>query len=121
MKSLIRQQLDKVSVADLSNFDEKNNTYIIPKFKQLKVGEGDCYIIRLDASLLNPNENTLLVSNWNKGTTPIHSHYKVEITKVMGKMIKVNGLGYDYVTGTDLNDVWTGWLPLQQVEFLTKL
>lgn len=121
MNKIIQSQLEKVSVADLTNYDKTTNTFTIPKYNQIKVEEGSYYIIKLHPSLLNSNENTLLVTNWNCGSVPSHEYYKAEIDKVLGKMIKITGVGYDLVSNTDFLDIWTGWLPLDLITFIEKL
>ena len=121
MNKLIKEQLQKVSVADISNYDEKNQIINIPKFKQDRYIVGTCYLVCLDDTLLNDYGNPILVSNWNKGTYPRCKYMKIDVLKTMGKMINVNGIGFDYTTKQNTTYVWSGWLPIQltkQVEIL---
>ena len=36
-------------------------------------------------------------------------------------MIKVNGIAYDYENNQDLNHMWSGWLPLSDIEIINKI
>lgn len=108
-------------VADLSNYDEATNTYIIPKISSKRPKVDCCYIIRLDKSLLIADPNSVLSSNWNKGTFPKCEYYKVDVVKEVGKLIYVNGIGYDNQTKQDLDSYWSGWLPIQQVSIVEEI
>ena len=121
MNKLIGEQLKKVSVANLGNFDEATNTFFIPKFEQVKVAEDECYLIELNDSLLRHDDTSILESNWNCGRIPPTKYLKVDIIKVMGKMLKVNGVGFNYQTKTDTLDSWSGWLPLEYIKIIEKL
>jgi hypothetical protein len=39
----------------------------------------------------------------------------------MGKMIKVNGIGYDQDKDQDLDVMWSGWLPISEIKILKKI
>ena len=47
MNKTIREQLGKVTEADLSHYDEKTNSYFIPQKKSIKVEENNSYLIKL--------------------------------------------------------------------------
>lgn len=121
MNKLIKNELNKVSVADLSNFNKDRNEFIIPRIKKVRLEENSYYIIKLDSSLLSRDDMSTLSSNWNQGSIPPHKYLKVDVSKIMGKMVKVNGIAYDYENQRDLNAMWSGWLPTAQVEVLLKL
>ena len=118
---LIEDQLKKVRVADLSNYDAKTNTYIIKKFGATRLKEDCCYIIELDESLLHSNQNSLLESNWNKGSIPNCKFYMADVLKEVGRMVQINGVGYDNETGTRLNTHWTGWLPVEKISVIEEI
>ena len=46
---------------------------------------------------------------------------KCEVEQIMGKMIKVNTVGYDYQNQLDTNDLWSGWLPEKAIKILEVL
>lgn len=121
MNKLISNELKKVAVADLSNHDKTKNEFIIPRFKQVRLEENSYYLIKLDDALLKPDGMSTLSANWNKGTVPPHKYMKVDVSRVMGKMVQVNGLGYDYDKKEDLSVMWSGWLPVTQIEVISKL
>lgn len=121
MNRIIEEQLKKCQVADLSDFDSVTGTYHIKRFKQVKLEVDSCYLIRLDKQLLNKETSQVLSSNWNKGTVPPCEYMKIDVSKSMGKMICVNGIGYDYEKKQDLNIIWSGWLPLQSIEVIERI
>lgn len=121
MNKIIKEQLKKCKVANIPHFDDSTTTLIINKYEEVIVKEGEYYIIQLQNAITNPTGNSVLASNWNGGSVPRHSCYKCEITKVLGKMIKINGLAYDLEKGTDLDEMWTGWLPLGGITLVKKL
>lgn len=121
ISKLIRKELTKAMVADLTHYDETKNEFIIPKFKQVKLNENEYYLLKLDDVLLREDGMEILINNWNKGSVPPFKYMKVGVDKVLGKMVLINGLGYDYVNNTDLDEMWAGWLPVTHVEVVSKL
>jgi hypothetical protein len=121
MNKLIKNELNKVLVADLSNYDKNKGEFLIPRIRKIRLEEGSYYVIKLDQMLLNPGEMSILSSNWNHGTTPPHKYLKIDVLKILGKMVKVNSIAYDYDSKQDLNLSWSGWLPIEQVEVLEKI
>lgn len=121
MNKFIEEQLQKVNIADLSNFDKSINTYYIPQVKDISIKVDSCYVIKLDETLLNPYTNDILVCNWNHNTYPQQEYLKVDVLKVMNKMIYINGIGFDYVNKVDTNYIWSGWLPINQIKIIEEL
>jgi hypothetical protein len=121
MNKLIKNELNKVSVADLSNYNKSKGEFLIPRIRKIRLEENSYYIIKLDSMLLNASEMSVLSSNWNHGTFPPHTYLKVDVSKVLGKMVKVNSIAYDFENNKDLNSSWSGWLPIEQVEVLEKI
>lgn len=121
MNKFIEQQLNNVKLADISNYDRSANTYHIPKYNELRLEVGKCYLLELDNSLIRFDSNSMLISNWNRGTYPKHKYLKVDVIKQLGKMVFVNSIGYDNEHEKDINDVWEGWLPLQQVSLVKEI
>lgn len=113
MNKLMKAQLSKVSVACLDNFNEEKQEFFIPRFKQDRYEVGKCYLVCLDDTLLNVNCNQLLISNWNRGTIPPCKYMKISVIKTLGKMINIDGIGFDVETNKNINKVWNGWLPIQ--------
>lgn len=120
MNELIKKQFEKVEVADLSNFNE-NGEFIIPRYERDRFEEDKCYLIELDRTLTINNPNSLIQSNWNNNTYPLYQYLKVDVSKVMGKMIKVNSVAFDYATNQDIAYYWTGWLPIDLIKIISVL
>lgn len=121
MDKVIEEQLKKVQYADLSNFDEKTNTYIIKKRVDLKLEEDHYYIIQIKDDFLRNGKNDIITINWNAGKYPKNKYYRVDVTKVMGKMVRVNGSAFDYETGEELTESFSGWLSLNCIIVLEEI
>ena len=117
-KQIIKNQLNKVVYADLSNYDEKTNTYYIPKINQIKLQINHSYIIKVKDSLYN---NELLKSNYNQGRTPPYKNYLIDVVSILGKVIKVNGVEYDLENNRVLNNLWSGYLSIKDIEILKEM
>ena len=112
MNSFIKEQLKKCKVAEVPNLEQAKEVLFIPKKEPEKEPElNHYYIIELEDYVINEPEGFTLSANWNKGTKPTCSYYKVQVVQLLGKMVKVSGISYDVINSTDLSDVWTGWLP----------
>lgn len=121
MNELIKKQLYKLQVAPVPNFNDDTTEIIFEKFVKIELQENNYYLIELNDNLLNPNLNSTLVVNWNGGKVPKHKYYKVDVVKIMGQMVKVNGLAFDKESNTDLDDSWFGWFTLKDVKVLKKI
>lgn len=119
MNKIIKDQLNKVQFADLSNFDEKTNTYIIPKKTDIKIEKYKTYIIELLDKCFD--KEALININWNRGKVPTSKYYKAEILNIVGRNVQINGLAYDLETKSDLNTFWTGYLELKNIKIIETL
>lgn len=108
------EQLKKCEFADLSNFDANTNTYHIPRYTKPTYDIGKCYIIQVPDRLIN-NTNSIEAVNWNKCTAPSNKYLKIYVSKQLGKMIYIDSVGYDLETKRDLNNLWSGWLPIEEI------
>lgn len=115
MNQIIRKQLEQCKVADLSNYNKETRTFFIPKYNQTRVLEGKSYIIKLDPTLLQPNPGDTFHINWNKGILPLSNSMLIEVSKVNGKVIYVDGIGYDLESDKVTSGVWAGWLPIEKI------
>lgn len=118
MVDIIKKQLDRVEYADLTNYNPETNTYIIKKRVDIKLEADSCYLIRIKPSA---RYNFTVIENWNNGSMPSSDYLKVDISKVMAKMVKVVGVAYDHITQQDLASFWSGWLSTDDVEVIAKL
>jgi len=117
---IVKKQLKKVNWADLSNFDPTTNTYIIKKYSQPTYNIGKMYIVRV-ADQLVCNNNSVIATNWNNGTSPQFTCLKIYVSKIMGKMIYVDSISYDIINKKDLSLMWSGWLPVENLTQLESL
>ena len=123
MNKFVKEQLSKVKIADLPPYDDSTVTMLIKK----QTGSGSmlqrdkCYIIQVEPYVLTLSDGFTLHENWNGGVPPKHEFMKAEVTQIMGKMIKINSVGYDYKNDVDTNDMWEGWLPMKSIKVLGEL
>lgn len=123
MNQYIKQQLNLVKIADLPSWNDNTTELIIPKKSPTEIvaQEGHYYLIEVEDYILNPPEGFTLHINWNNGEIPKHKFMKCMCVKVMGKMIKILGVGFDYESKTDLDENWDGWLPLKSIKILREI
>ena len=118
---IIERELNKVAVADLSDYDESTGIYTIPKHVDLVLEEDNCYIISININKLKADDYAYLV-NWNKtNVIPEHEYMKIDVIKKLSNMFQVNGLYYDYDNKVDLGKTWSGWLPQNVIKIVSKL
>ena len=124
MNPIIDKQLKKCKVAIIPEYNESTKTLHIPRIidlPELSYTIGHYYIIELENYIIHPPENFSLHQNWNNNNIPKSKYYKCECLQLMGKMIKINGVGFDWDNQLDLNDLWTGWLPMKSVKILKEI
>ena len=98
-----------------------NQLPALQEAKEYNINVGKCYLIELENYIINPPETFTLHINWNNNIIPKDKYMKVEIVGIMGKMVKVNGVGYDFVNKLDLNTMWEGWLPRKAITIIKEL
>lgn len=121
MNKIIQKELNKVMIANLDNFDITTNTYHISKVNEIKIELNKTYLIKLDKSLLNFETSQMLAINFNHNSVPTNSYMKVEINKMMNNLLYVIGIGYDFENKKDLNNIWSGWLPKNNIDIMEKI
>lgn len=124
MNRVVEEQLKKVKVAQLPPYDETTLRMTIPKVNGIvksDLMEGQCYLIQVEDYIVKPFDGFSLHDNWNNGIPPKHNFLKAEVVKVMGKMVKVNSVGYDFMNKVDTMDLWEGWLPKKAIKILEVL
>ena len=124
MNKIVKEQLRLCKVADIPSFDDNTTTIHISKKSSsngVAIREGHCYFIELSKYLLVPNDGFNFHQNWNNNVLPTYSRYKCECTKILGKVIKIYGVGYNTETNSDTTDTWTGWLPLEGITVISEL
>ena len=81
---------------------------------------GKMYLVQLPLSIVN-NTSSVVAANWNNGTAPQFQYLKVYVSKLLGKMVYVDSIGYDVNTRQDINSLWSGWLPTEEIMQLATL
>lgn len=122
MNKFIEEELNKCKLASVEQISDTE--YLIKKKTVEDIGfeVNKYYIIELENYIINPPETFTLAANWNNGVTPQSKNLKVMITQIMGKMIKIDGCGFDVGLNSDKNDIYLGlWLPQAGVKILKKL
>lgn len=120
LNPLVKEELKKCTVVDTSKINDSTLTYQLNQIKAIKLEEDCAYIIELDDMLLNDN-NSVLAVNWNNGSVPNSKYYKIDVSRKVGNMIKIVGIGFNPETNTDLDIEWTGWLPINNIRVIQKL
>lgn len=124
MNSVIKSQLEACRVANVPILSEDMTTVFIPKGSENEVSPyqvNKCYLLSLEDYILNPPADFTLADNWNNGSVPTHKYYKAEISKIVGKMVRICGCGYDITTDTDTLDIWEGWVPQKGIKLIKEL
>lgn len=122
MNKFIEEELNKCKLAAVEQVSDTE--YLIKKKTVEDIGfeVNKYYIVELENYIINPPETFTLSANWNNDVVPKSKNLKVMVTQIMGKMIKVDGCGFDIETNSDLNDIYLGlWLPQGGVKILKKL
>ena len=116
----VKRELAKVNYADLSHYDKETNTYIIPRYSKPKYNVGKMYVVRIPLDILNMT-NSALATNWNNGTCPKSEYLKIYVSKMVGKMLYVDSLGFDLEQNKDLSNMWSGYLPAEEITQIQAL
>lgn len=117
-EQLVKEQLSKVYYADLSNYNEEENSYFIPKINKIKIQLNHTYIIEIKESI---KDNQTLKCNYNKGEIPPFKCCLIDVSLVLGKIIKVNGVEYDINNKSPLNKIWSGYLAIDDIKVLEEV
>lgn len=118
MNKIVSEQLKKVQVADISNFDEVNNVIYIPKNINLKLEKNNQYIVELNDSCFDKKHYINI--NYNGGKIPVCKSCMIEVLAIIGKAVKVNAISYDIDNNTDTGLFWSGYLPLNCIKIIRK-
>lgn len=119
MNPFIQKALNMTSVP-YSYQDE--TTIIFDKQGKLEPIIGHYYIVKFENYIIHPYEGFTLHDNYNNGIVPKCEYMEIELLEVMGKLYKINGVGYDPETGLELlNERWTGYVPEKGIKFLREV
>jgi hypothetical protein len=120
IRPLIKEQLEKCQFADLNNYNPNTNTFHIRKYCQPTYELSKCYLVKLPGTIVN-NKDSVLAVNWNNSDAPKTQYLKIYISKVLGTMIYVDSIGFDFETRQDINSMWSGWLNSQELTQISAL
>ena len=120
IRPIIKEQLEKCQFADLNNYDPNTNTFYVKKYSKPTYELNHCYLVKLPINIVN-NTDSVLAVNWNNGSCPATQHLKIYISKIMGTMIYVDSIGFDFETKQDLNVMWSGWLNTSELVQIAAL
>ena len=123
MNKWIKKQLNLVKIADVPPYQEDTTVIKISKKEgnNLEFQIGHYYLIELEDYILNPPPGFSLHENWNNNIKPQNKFYKCQCVKLMGKMVKILGVAFDYENRIDLEENWDGWLPIKSVKVLREI
>ena len=116
----IKKVLEQCIYADLTDFDENTNTYHIKKYSKKVYKIQSCYLVKISDYIVK-NPNSVVATNWNNGKAPQVNYMKIFVSKILGQNIYIDGLGFDFETKQDTNYMWSGWLPISDLEQITAL
>lgn len=125
MNPLIKTQLNKLKSTVGVDFDESTTQITIPRNSYTpnptELAVDQCYLISVEDYILKPPEGFTLHTNWNNNKIPKDKVMKVDVLTKMGKMIKVNSIGYDMKNQRDTSNMWEGWLPEKSITIIERL
>lgn len=124
MNPIIKQQLENCRVANVPILSEDMTVIHIPKGSENEVSPyqvNKCYLMALEDYIINPPPDFTLADNWNNGSVPKYKYYLAEISKVVGKMIYISGVGYNMETATSTLDMWEGWIPQKAIKLIKEV
>lgn len=125
MNPIIKKQLDNVRFVPMPEYNDSTTHLIITKVEDVgtdQINVGDCYMIEVANYIINPPENFDLHTNWNGGIKPVYKYMKCAVTRLMGKMVKIDATYFDEKTGADLGkEMWSGWLPLKSIKIIKRI
>ena len=126
MNKFIKKELEKCTITKNLKFNDDKTIIEIKRPIEDILSEdlsiNYCYIIELADYILKPPPGFTLATNWNKGITPTSKYIKCMVTQIMGKMILIDGCGYNISNNVDLSDTYLGlWLPRQAIKIIQKV
>ena len=124
MNKVVKEQLGKCKVAEISAFDDNTTHIFIPKKSSKDINAYHLhkyYVIEIEDYILNPPSDFTLAANWNKGTNPPSKYMNVEIINIQGKMVQVSGVSYNPMNPVAMPMHWEGWIPQKGLRIVQQL
>lgn len=123
MNKIIKRELEKVRVN--IQYDDNTTEIVIPKSNvsvkvDLQVNHN--YNIYVEDYILHEPPNFTLSTNWNGGVVPKSKYMNICVTQIMGKMIRIDGCGFDIQNHTTSTDSYIGlWLPRESIHIVKEI
>ena len=126
MNNRILQQLQKLQIPNKPYFDKNTTELFFPRYvdeeAELTLCVGGIYIITVAPYIIYPPPNFTLTENWNNNIPITDSYLYIEVTGIVGKMIRFTGRGYD-VSRQEVNSNFYDnlWLPSKSITILERV
>lgn len=124
MSKFLSKQLKMVTAVDLSDVPDDFHVLCIDKQKTLQnvdIHIGESFLIELENYIIHPSENFTLHKNFNNNIAPTEKFMRVIVLEIMGKMVKIEGMGFNMKTHENVGEIWVGWLPRKSMKIKKEL
>lgn len=124
MNSIIKDQLQKCKCPNIPEFTDSTTDILIAKSNvplDNPILVGNKYLIKFEDYIVHPYEGFTLHKDWNNNVAPSSIFMTVEVIKIMGKMIKIEGQNYDDDCKCNTSGSWSGWVPMKSIKLINIL
>ncbi len=115
MRDYVKKQLLSLELAIPSSYDEKTNTYFIPRYTKPIYKVGKSYLVKL------PDNYISLMQGWGNKNYPKSNYLKIIVKNTLGKSINVDALEIDPQSLLDTERLWFGYLNTDYIEQIKKI
>lgn len=119
MNKITKEQLNKCTSCDLSNFNEITNEYFIPKRTDARLEKNKEYILELSDKAFS--KDFYVNINWNKNRVPKSKYYHCEILEISGRVARISGISYDLENDKDTFAFWDGFVSTDHIKIIKEL
>lgn len=112
MDKIIKEQLSKVVVAKLPDYDDSTTHMIIPKHKEITYEEGKYYILTLDDYICSQNSSVFI--NWNNRIAPPKDIIGM-VERKTSNMILFGGCAFNTITQKRTEQQYRVWIPIANI------
>lgn len=112
MNKIIKEQLQKVKVAKVPEFDDSTTQMLIPRHKDMVYEEGKYYILALDDYICSQNSSVFI--NWNNRVAPPKDIIGM-VEKKTSNMILFGGCAFNTITQKRTEQQYRVWIPIANI------
>ena len=112
MNKIIKEQLQKVKVAKVPEFDDSTTQMLIPRHKDMVYEEGKCYILSLDDYICSQNSSVFI--NWNNRVAPPKNLIGM-VEKSVSNMILIGGCAFNPIIQKKTEQQYRVWIPVANI------